>query len=44
MDYSDSDLLEKLKKFKPSKVAAMLAKNSDLTRDEIYKRCIDLVK
>ena len=44
IDYSDKELLEKLKKFKPSKVAAMLAKSSALTRDEIYKRCIDLVK
>ena len=42
--FSDSYLLKQLKKFKPSQVAAMLAKSSKQNREEIYKRCIGLVK
>ena len=44
MVFSDSYLLKQLKKFKPSQVAAMLAKSSKQNREEIYKRCIGLVK
>ena len=44
MVFSDSYLLKQLKKFKPSQVAAMLSKSSKQNREEIYKRCIGLVK
>tara|TARA_Y100001968_G_C19380111_1_gene729837 strand:+ start:486 stop:1367 length:882 start_codon:yes stop_codon:yes gene_type:complete len=42
--FSNSYLLKELKKLKPSQVASMLAKSSNQSRDEIYKRCIALIK
>ncbi|MEC8100258.1 MAG: 16S rRNA (cytidine(1402)-2'-O)-methyltransferase [Pseudomonadota bacterium] len=44
MIYTNSELLKKLKKYKPSQVASMLSKNSEQSREEIYKRCITLTK
>ena len=42
--FSNSDLLRELKKFKPSQVASILAKQSSESREEIYKRCVSLTK
>ena len=42
--FSDTYLLKELKKYKPSKVASNLAKNSNQSREDIYKRCIGLTK
>ena len=42
--FSDAYLLKELKKYKPSKVASMLARNSNQSREDIYKRCIGLTK
>ncbi len=44
MVFSNSYLMKELKKFKPSQVASMLAKNSIESREKIYKRCIALAK
>ena len=42
--FSNSALLKKLKNYKPSKVASMLAKDSNESREEIYRRCVSLTK
>lgn len=42
--FSDTYLLKELKKHKPSKVASNLAKSSNQSREDIYKRCIGLTK
>ena len=42
--FSNRDLLRELKKFKPSQVASILAKQSSESREEIYKRCVSLTK
>ena len=42
--FSNSALLKKLKNYKPSKVASMLAKDSSESREEIYRRCVSLTK
>ena len=42
--FSNKDLLEELKKFKPSQVASILSKSSSESREEIYKRCVSLTK
>jgi 16S rRNA (cytidine1402-2'-O)-methyltransferase len=42
--FSNRDLLRELKKFKPSQVASILSKKSSESREEIYKRCVSLIK
>ncbi len=44
MVFPNSYLLKELGKLKPSQVASKLAKNSNQSREEIYKRCINLIK
>ena len=41
--YSDQEIINELKKLKPSQVSAMLSKSSSQSRDIIYKRCMDLL-
>ena len=42
--FSNSTLLKELKNYKPSKVASKLAKKSNESREEIYRRCVSLSK
>ena len=42
--FSNSTLLKELKKFKPSQVASILSRSSSESREQIYKRCISLLK
>tara|TARA_S200000501_G_C20830384_1_gene746945 strand:- start:973 stop:1845 length:873 start_codon:yes stop_codon:yes gene_type:complete len=42
--FSNNELVEYLKTLKPSNVASMLAKSSSQKREEIYRRCIKLLK
>ena len=44
MVFPNSYLLKELGNLKPSQVASKLAKNSNQSREEIYKRCINLIK
>ena len=41
--YSDLEIINELKKLKPSQVSAMLSKSSSQSRDILYKRCMDLL-
>ena len=41
--YSDQEIINELKKLKPSQVSAMLSKSSSQSRDILYKRCMDLL-
>ena len=41
--YSDQEIINQLKKLKPSQVSAMLSKRSSQSRDVLYKRCMDLL-
>ncbi|MEC8100385.1 MAG: 16S rRNA (cytidine(1402)-2'-O)-methyltransferase [Pseudomonadota bacterium] len=41
--YSDLEIINQLKKLKPSQVSAMLSKSSSQSRDVLYKRCMDLL-
>ena len=41
--YSDQEIINELKKLKPSQVSAMLSKSSSQSRDVLYKRCMDLL-
>ena len=41
--YSDQEIIDELKKLKPSQVSAMLSKSSSQSRDILYKRCMDLL-
>ena len=41
--YSDQEIINELKKLKPSQVSAMLAKSSSQSREILYKRCMDLL-
>ena len=41
--YSDQEIINQLKKLKPSQVSAMLSKSSSQSRDVLYKRCMDLL-
>ena len=40
---SDQEIVNELKKLKPSQVSAMLSKSSSQSRDILYKRCMDLI-
>ena len=41
--YSDQEIINELKKLKPSQVSAMLSKSSSQSRQILYKRCMDLL-
>ncbi len=41
--YSNKELITELKKLKPSQVSAMLSKNSSESRQDIYKRCMNIL-
>ena len=41
--YSDQEIIDELKKLKPSQVSAMLSKSSSQSRDILYKRCMSLL-
>ena len=41
--YSDQEIINELKRLKPSQVSAMLSKSSSQSRDILYKRCMDLL-
>ena len=41
--YSDQEIIDELKKLKPSQVSAMLSKSSSQSREVLYKRCMDLL-
>ena len=41
--YSDQEIINELKRLKPSQVSAMLSKSSSQTREILYKRCMDLL-
>ena len=41
--YSDQEIINELKKLKPSQVSAMLSKSSSQNRETLYKRCMDLL-
>ena len=41
--YTDLEIINELKKLKPSQVSAMLSKSSSQSRDILYKRCMDLL-
>ena len=41
--YTDQEIVNELKKLKPSQVSAMLSKSSSQSRDILYKRCMDLL-
>ena len=41
--YSDQEIINELKKLKPSQVSAMLSKSSSQSRDVLYKRCMSLL-
>ena len=41
--YSDQEIINELKKLKPSQVSAMLSKSSSQSRDILYKRCMGLL-
>ena len=41
--YSDKEIINELKKLKPSQVSAMLSKSSSQSRDVLYKRCMSLL-
>ena len=41
--YTDQEIINELKKLKPSQVSAMLSKSSSQSRDILYKRCMDLL-
>ena len=41
--YSDQEIINELKRLKPSQVSAMLSKSSSQSREILYKRCMDLL-
>ena len=41
--YSDLEIINELKKLKPSQVSAMLSKSSKESRKILYKRCMSLL-
>ena len=41
--YSDQEIINELKKLKPSQVSAMLSKSSSQSREVLHKRCMDLL-
>ena len=41
--YNDQEIINELKKLKPSQVSAMLSKSSSQSREILYKRCMDLL-
>ena len=41
--YTDQEIINELKKLKPSQVSAMLSKSSSQSRDVLYKRCMSLL-
>ena len=41
--YSNQEIIDELKKLKPSQVSAMLSKSSSQSRDTLYKRCMGLL-
>ena len=41
--YTDQEIINELKRLKPSQVSAMLSKSSSQSRDILYKRCMDLL-
>ena len=41
--YSDQEIINQLKKLKPSQVSAMLSKSSSQSREILYKRCMSIL-